>query len=131
MSVIESGEEGPATVRADRGLVRAALINVLHNAMKFSPPHSTIRLHHGLAPDNPHIFELVVEDEGPGVKEEERDLIFQRFFTGAARGISSPTGSGIGLSIAKLAINRNGGEIFFKSSGIRGARCVIRLPLAR
>ena len=131
LSVIESGEEGPATVRADRGLVRAALINVLHNAMKFSPPHSTIRLHHGLAPDNPHLFELVVEDEGPGVKEEERDLIFQRFFTGAARGTSSPTGSGIGLSIAKLAINRNGGEIFFKPSGIRGARCVIRLPLAR
>lgn len=131
LTVEQRGDDLPALVHADRGLIRAAIMNVLHNAVKFSPAHSTIGLVHRLAPDDLTIVELVIQDEGPGVEEEERDLVFQRFFTGAARGMSSASGSGIGLSIAKLAIERNGGEIFFAPSTTKGAQCVIRLPLAK
>lgn len=130
LSVEENTGSGTALIHADRGLLRAALMNVFHNAVKFSSPCSTIRVNHGVAINNPQVAELWIEDDGPGIREQERDLVFNRFFTGTTRETGSKTGSGIGLSIAKLAIERNGGEIFFDPSSTRGARCVIRLPLA-
>jgi signal transduction histidine kinase len=127
LSVDEKIEEGvPVVVHADRGLVRAAFMNVLHNAVKFSPPHSAIRVNYSTAPG---MAEVSIEDEGPGITHEERDLVFERFYTSGARQTSSKAGSGIGLSIARLAILRNGGEIFFDPLVSRGARCIIRLPL--
>ena len=130
LSIDENGEDGAVVLYADRGFIRAALINVFHNAVKFSPSRSTICIHHGSVINNPQLAELSIEDSGPGLQKQERDLVFNRFFTGTARETASKTGSGIGLSIAKVAIERNGGEIFFDPSPTRGARCIIRLPLA-
>ena len=124
----DASAAAPAVTHADRGLVRAALMNILHNALKFSPPHSTIRVTHRSGGASSRVIELSIQDEGPGIKSSERERVFDRFFTSAARETSPRAGTGIGLSIAKLAIERNGGSIFFDSTVPRGARCVIRLP---
>lgn len=121
-------DQSVAVVSADRGLIRTAIMNVLHNAVKFSPPHATIRVTYTEATSG--MVEVRFEDEGPGIDPAERDQVFRRFFTSAAKETSAKTGSGIGLSIAKLAIERSSGEIFFDLSAARGARCVIRLPIA-
>ena len=117
-------------IHADRGLVRAALMNVLHNAVKFSPPQSLIVIELAAAAETPGFVEIRITDQGPGIRVAERDRVFERFFTGSARATSSMAGSGIGLSIAKLAVERSGGEVFFDLSQKEGARCVVRLPLA-
>lgn len=117
-------------VQADRGLVRAAIMNVLHNALKFAPPHSTILVHFADGTVKPGFAEVSFQDEGPGIRPSERERVFDRFFTSGARETSSMAGSGIGLSIARLAVERNGGQIFFDPDVAGGARCVIRLPVS-
>lgn len=118
-------------VQADRGLVRAAIMNVLHNALKFAPPHSTIHVDFAERAAVPGFAEVSFQDEGPGIQPSEGDQVFDRFFTSGAKETSSMAGSGIGLSIAKLAIERNGGKIFFDQDATKGARCVILLPVSR
>ncbi|MGI4830877.1 MAG: ATP-binding protein [Janthinobacterium lividum] len=118
-----------AIVHADRGLVRSAMMNILHNAVKFSPASSHISLRFAEIGSEPGFVEMSVTDQGPGIRASERDRVFDRFFTSSAHETSSMAGSGIGLSIARLAIERSGGEIFFDLGPEKGARCVIRLPL--
>ncbi len=133
LSVEQKIQDGGAgVVQADRGLIRSAIMNVLHNAMKFSPPQSSILVSYSSnSTDKPGFAEISFQDEGPGIEAAERERVFERFVTGNVRETSAMAGSGIGLSIAKLAIERNEGEIFFDASVPKGARCVIRLPLAK
>jgi heavy metal sensor kinase len=116
-----------AAVKADRGLVRAAIMNIVHNALKFSPAQSTILIDYSV-PSASTFVELSVADQGPGIHASELDKVFDRFFTSTSRETASMSGAGIGLSIAKLVIERSGGQIFFDSTIVEGARCVVRLP---
>ncbi len=117
-----------AIVHADRGLVRAAIINILHNALKFSPAGSTLRIDFANYQSTQRFVELSVHDQGPGIIISEHEKVFDRFYTTTDRETASMSGSGIGLSVAKLVIERNGGEIFFDPSVSEGARCIVRLP---
>ena len=131
--VIEQEASDPrlVVVHADRGLMRAAIMNVLHNALKFAPPHSRIYVRYADSTVRSGFAEISFEDEGPGIRPSEREQVFDRFFTSGARETSPMAGSGIGLSIAKLAVERSDGEIFFDPHAAKGARCVIRLPASR
>jgi heavy metal sensor kinase len=117
-----------ASVHADRGLVRAAIMNILHNALKFSPAGSTLRINFENYQSTQRFVELSVHDQGPGIRSSEYEKVFDRFYTTTDRETASMSGSGIGLSVAKLVIERNGGEIFFDPSVSEGARCIVRLP---
>ena len=116
-------------VFAERSLVRMALTNVLHNAIKFSPEEGEIEIR-CIANAEGGYVEIAVEDEGPGIMASELSNVFDRFFTSGRSETSSASGTGLGLSIAKLAIERNDGEIFFDPDAAAGARCIVRLPLA-
>jgi len=113
-------------VRADRGLMRIALMNVIHNALKFSPRDSAINI--GFAQPEASWLHISIEDEGPGIPSEEYAKVFDRFFTSSERSTANTSGVGLGLSIAKLVVERAGGRIGFDETFHQGARCVIRLP---
>jgi signal transduction histidine kinase len=117
-----------ATVRGDRGLIRAAIMNIVHNALKFSPLQSTISIDYSFIDSTSPLVELSVQDQGSGINALELDKVFDRFFTSTSRETAAMSGAGIGLSIAKLVVERSGGQIFFDSAVVEGARCVIRLP---
>jgi signal transduction histidine kinase len=120
-----------SAVRANRSLMRIAVMNVLHNAVKFSPTGSIIRVSCRTVVSPKHSVELSVQDEGPGLRPDEYQQVFERFFTSSHQATHSGIGTGLGLSIAKLAIERNGGEISFDESILAGALCIIRIPTAR
>ena len=108
------GEEKSRTkVKAKRGLLRVALMNVLHNALKFSPDASVLRISYDrpTAPD--HRIRLTIEDEGPGIATGEHERIFERFFRGHQQPHEGAAGTGLGLAIARLIIERSGGTIRF------------------
>ncbi|WP_263409880.1 sensor histidine kinase [Terriglobus tenax] len=113
-------------VQADRSLMRVALLNVTHNAWKFSPSDSTIRVVCRRV-ESSAMAEVVIEDEGEGLSPEDREKVFERFYTGTATS-QSQKGAGLGLSISKLVVERFGGSIEFNSEYKSGARCVIHLP---
>lgn len=114
-------------VQADRSLMRVALLNVMHNAWKFSPAGSTIRVTCERV-DFSRVTHIAVEDEGPGLASVDQEKVFDRFYTGTASSIQRQKGSGLGLSITKLVVERFGGTIEFDPEYKRGARCLICLP---
>jgi heavy metal sensor kinase len=116
------------STRGDRALLRIALINALHNAIKFSPTASTVRI--SVAPDaqQPTTVLIRVSDEGPGLHGEEFDRVFERFYRGTKN--ATDKGTGLGLSIVELIVERIDGKVSFDRSVDVGASIVFQLPRA-
>ncbi|WP_030128711.1 sensor histidine kinase KdpD [Pseudomonas sp. QTF5] len=107
-------------------LIEQALVNVLENAARFSPPRGRLELRAGTT-DSELFFS--VSDEGPGIPEEERAKIFDMFYT-AARGDRGGQGTGLGLAICQGMVGAHGGRISV-ADGIegRGTCITLHLPL--
>jgi signal transduction histidine kinase len=132
---IEVLEQNPEEIReqlfADRSLVRIAFLNVLHNAIKFSPDHSILRILYERVEREGKAYERVcIHDSGPGIAAGEHVRVFERFFSSSIHQIPTQRGAGLGLSIARLVVARSGGQIFFDETAIQGAKCCVELPLS-
>jgi len=110
-------------VHADRAKLKQVFINLLDNAIKFSPPASSITIEvQELAPG----VRVSVKDEGPGIPVEHLPRVYERFFKGsAARG----GGTGLGLAIVKHIVEAHGGTVAVESKTAGGATFVFVLPL--
>jgi heavy metal sensor kinase len=116
------------SVSADRGFLRMAIINLLDNAVKYSPVGSAIRVLLEQSTEERYV-KLAISDEGPGIPISEASRVFDRFYRldeGRAR---EEGGAGLGLAIAKWSAAAHGGEILLDSEPGRGSAFTIRLPL--
>ena len=118
-----TGSETHAT--ADPGQVTRALRNLLTNAVQHSSPGATVRI--GVSGGDP--VEIRIADEGPGIAEEDRPYVFERFYR-ADRSRGRTAGSGIGLTVARELIGANGGSVEVESTG-PGRHHLPRGPAAR
>jgi heavy metal sensor kinase len=116
---------GRPSAVADRVVLRQALINLVDNAIKFTPPGGRVSVRVG---GDDGIAILDVTDTGPGIPAEARDRIFDRFYRGDALAAS---GTGLGLSIAKGAVEANGGQLTLERSDADGTTFRIRLSKAQ
>ena len=108
----------------DPAALGRAVLNLMDNAAKWSPEGGTVRI--GLRPVGENLVELTVADSGPGIPEEERAKVFDRFYR-AIQSRSMP-GSGLGLAIVKQVIVRHGGTIAVEDSDDGGTLMRVRLP---
>lgn len=115
----------PVHVVIDRELVRRALINVVDNAIRYSPPSGEIEIRVARHDGEPHID---VVDTGPGIAPEQRALIFERFHRVDTARSRRDGGSGLGLAIARWAIASCGGRLELVSDGTPGATFRFVLP---
>ena len=113
----------PGQVRAQPALLERAVMNVLDNAAKWSPPGGRV----GVRLEANSAWHLTVTDEGPGVAVEDLPHIFERFYR--AQSARSMPGSGLGLSIVKRVVTSHGGTVEITSPAGGGARVDIELPL--
>ena len=121
-----SGDEN-LRVRGDRALLRQAIINVLHNAVKYSPVGGTVFISVGaLAPERAMIQ---IRDSGPGIPREHRTKIFDRFYRVDAGRARDTGGAGLGLAIANWAVTAQGGQIRVEDGG-EGAIFTLELQSA-
>jgi signal transduction histidine kinase len=113
--------ESNISARAYEGSLRRALVNILTNAIQFSPANSTVTVNL-YTTTNTSVIE--VSDQGPGIPKSKRKTVFEMFET------ERPEGTGLGLFIAKAAIERNNGiiEICANDNNI-GTLVRVRLPL--
>ncbi|MGE0395008.1 MAG: sensor histidine kinase, partial [Vicinamibacterales bacterium] len=127
-SLTVGGDDG-TVVLVDAVLLRQALVNVLHNAVKFTPDGGAITATIRRAGEQVLVD---VADSGPGVSEAESALVFERFYrVDPARGRPPLSGgAGLGLSIARWAVEANGGSIALSSTEGRGTTVRITLPVA-
>ena len=100
-------EEDQCPVRADSDRIEQVVINLLDNAIKFTPEGGKITLESGVRNG---IVEITVRDSGCGIAPEDRDKIFDRFFT-ADRAHTAGKGTGLGLSICKRIMDMHGQSI--------------------
>ena len=112
--------------QADRLYIRQAVINILHNAVKFTPPGGSISAHVECKSDSR--VELSVSDSGPGISAEHSAKVFERFYRVDEARTGDDMGAGLGLSVAKWAVEANNGEIGTINLPGAGARFWIRLP---
>jgi two-component system, sensor histidine kinase and response regulator len=130
--VVVAGD-GPESVLGDRDLLERVLVNLVTNALKFSPVGTTITIELGseLVPPNgsPGIV-VAVRDEGPGIPVDEREHLFERFTPLALPSGKRPVGSGLGLSFCHKVIALMGGEIWVESVPGHGSTFAFVLPAA-
>ncbi|MBI3050621.1 MAG: HAMP domain-containing protein [Acidobacteria bacterium] len=120
---LDADRDGPRAY-ADRFVIRQALINLVDNAIKFSPVGGRIRIRVADSRD-----EAIVEviDSGGGIDPGARARIFDRFYRAAN---AETPGAGLGLSIARGAAEANGGRLTLAASGPGGSTFQIALPRA-
>ena len=109
-------------------LLEQAIFNVVDNAIKFSPTGAPVQIHCYQVGEQ---ILIDISDHGPGIPEEERERVFERFHT-AEKGDRRKSGSGLGLTICRGMINAHGGNVSIidNPSGARGCCVRINLPIA-
>jgi heavy metal sensor kinase len=115
-----------AIVQGDPVFLRQALINVVHNAIKYSPLHATTSINVEREPTD-HVA-ISVHDEGPGIAPEHTLRIFDRFYRADSGRSRDAGGSGLGLAISQWAVEAHKGSITVVSVPCEGSTFRIRLP---
>jgi two-component system sensor histidine kinase KdpD len=116
---------GLPQVRVDFNQWARAVSNLVENALVYAPPDSPVRVGARLLGDR---IALWVEDGGPGVPDEEKQQVFEKFYRGGTSG-ASPAGTGLGLAIVREIVNGHGGRAWVEDAEPHGARFVLSLPL--
>ncbi len=118
-SMIVSDIPDNLNVLCDRDLARRVVINLLHNAIKYSPEGSTIKA--SAEADGEYVV-ITVSDEGPGVPADQAERIFERFYQ-VDFSRSKNEGTGLGLAICKHIVEAHGGKIWAVPSEEAGGGC--------
>ncbi|ANE03517.1 HAMP domain-containing sensor histidine kinase [Corynebacterium crudilactis] len=121
---LDVSEEVEWQLQGDDFSLTRALVNVLDNAIKWSPENGTVMV--SIAQHNNETVRIVIEDSGPGIAEAERALVLERFY----RSVNSRSmpGSGLGLAIVHQVVKRHGGELVVDESDDGGTRIIMDLP---
>lgn len=118
--------EDPVVVHGDRQLLARAIVNLLNNAVKFSPQNADIQL---LCRHGAHEAVVKVADRGPGIAPENAASLFQRFSRGLHRGATDPGGAGLGLALVRVVTAKHGGRAWVESTEDRGAVFSLSMPI--
>jgi two-component system phosphate regulon sensor histidine kinase PhoR len=111
---------------ADEEGVEKILVNLLHNAIKFTPPNGNITISTKVAGDN---ILVSVADTGAGIPTDDLPRIFERFYK--ADKARAGGGTGLGLAIAKHIVEAHGGKLWAESIEGKGSTFTFTLPLAK
>jgi two-component system sensor histidine kinase KdpD len=130
-SIVLSLDDGLPAVRVDNRSVAEVVFTLVDNAAKYSASGTEIKLSASTLDEQ--TVQLSVEDEGPGIPAELRERVFDKFFRAMRDGDSSshqPSGTGMGLAIAKGIVEAHGGRIRIDDTiNNRGSRVVVTLPI--
>lgn len=128
--IVRSYKTRGVAISVDPVLLEQAIVNLLENALSYSPTGSTIHVETWLDASN---VCLAVSDQGPGVSDAELPYIFDKFFRGGADRNGRDGGVGLGLSVARGVVEAFDGHIAAERPGAGGSgvRFTIRLPAHR
>lgn len=123
---ISSFLEGEYFVFIDEDLVKHAVDNLLSNAVKYSPIGSRIKI---FTEQEESSVRICINDEGPGFTDEDKKKLFGKFQRLSAKPTGNESSTGLGLSMVKDIVERNGGKVWVESIYGKGSTFIIELPL--
>jgi signal transduction histidine kinase len=126
VAVVARAPDTVPHVRGDPERLRQVLLNLIENAVKYSPAGGAVDV--GAWSENGRVM-IAVEDHGPGIPREQHGLIFEKF--GRANVGGGKPGSGLGLFIARSIAEAHGGKLDVRSTPGEGATFTLDLPLGR
>jgi PAS domain S-box-containing protein len=124
--VVVSGADEIGTTLADPKLLRQAILNLVSNAVKYTPPAGRIAIR---MRRDPSALSWEIEDTGIGVPAAARSRLFQKFYRADNAYAMAPEGTGLGLYLARLIVERFSGRLWFESEEGRGSTFGLTLPL--
>ena len=113
------------SIKADLEKTVWVLVNIINNAIRYSPLGGTITLK---AVEDNRFIKFIVKDQGPGISEEDCEKIFEKFVQVGKR---TSKGSGLGLAIAKEFVLAQGGKIWVESKPGEGSTFLFTIPVAK
>jgi two-component system sensor histidine kinase KdpD len=113
-------------VRADARLIVQVIVNLIDNAVKYTPPGSSIAM---VTRKKGDMAEIEVADNGPGLSDEEKQKVFDKFYSGANKIADNRRSLGLGLYLCKAIIEAHGGTICVQDNHPQGAVFRFTLPL--
>ncbi len=117
----------PLLVHADAGLIMQLLINLVNNAIKYTPPGSHINI---TAFREAEHAVIEVSDDGPGIPDFQKPQVFDMFYTGSKRVADSRRSLGLGLSLCRSIVHAHGGELRLRDHQPHGCIFSFTLPLS-
>jgi two-component system phosphate regulon sensor histidine kinase PhoR len=123
----EQISEGLPPIRGDEERLDQLLVNLLHNAIKFSNPESAVIL---AAEQRSESVVLSVSDQGDGIPAEEQERVFERFYKVDRARHRGQGGTGLGLAIARNIAEAHGGRLWLESTEGQGSTFSVSLPIA-
>lgn len=126
LTLITEIPAGIGPVRIDSDLTKQCLINLVENAIKYSPPEKSVLIR--LSQDAGHLQAQVI-DQGIGMSPEVIKRVFEKFYRGPSDEPKPVPGSGLGLTFVKEAMEAQGGTVVAESTYGQGARFSLRFPL--
>jgi signal transduction histidine kinase len=114
-------------VWADRDKINQVLMNLIGNAIKFTPVHGRVTV--SALRNGGESVQVSVSDNGPGVAPHDREKIFAKFYRVAEVNGENSKGTGLGLAIAKALVELHGGKIWVESEEGRGSTFSFTLPV--
>lgn len=116
----------PLIIKADNLIVKEILINLVSNAIKYTPAGGTVTVH---LKKNIHTVLVTVEDNGMGIPKNAREQVFTKFYRAQNVVRQETTGTGLGLYMVKGLVETLGGKIWFDSAEHHGSKFYVRLPI--
>ena len=123
--ILRSKNEAGYELNANEALIQSALENIIRNAIKYTPPNTTVSV--DLERD-PGLIKLTIKDRGPGVANDQLEKIFEPFYRASDSRSRESGGSGLGLAITRRAIELHKGKITANNSDSSGLIITITLP---
>ena len=117
--------EGDLPFRGDEALLRRLLLNLVDNAIKYTPDGGRVTVSAARQDDE---YRIAVADSGPGIAAAERERVFERFVRAVPDGAPPTSGAGLGLAIARWIAESHGGRLELARSGPDGSTFALTLP---
>jgi PAS domain S-box-containing protein len=121
--------KGPVTAWADRDKITQVIMNLIGNALKFTPSLGRITV--AIECNGDGWVQVSIADTGPGIPRSEAEKIFDKFYQVASADRHKARGTGLGLSISKSLVEMHGGKIWMESEVGRGSTFFFTLPALR